>query len=186
MLNKQTRLFKNFKKHGYKSEDKKRLDSYRDECKKSIDNSKESCLKLLGLNLADPKTSTKAYWKIMNKVMNKCKSPRIPPILSDNNFIINCKDKATVFAKFFSLQYKPMFNNSVLPNLTYLTNSRLVDIVISLDEIISLIRNLNKGKATGPDEISAQMLIMSDDSIATPLRIFSRLEFIRIYGNQLM
>ena len=46
-----------------------------------------------------------------------------------------------------------MFNNNVLPNLTYLTNSRVVDIVISLDEIISLIRNLNKGKATGPDEI---------------------------------
>ena len=92
MLNKQTRLFKHFKKHGYKSEDKKRLDSYRDECKKSIDNSKESYLKLLGLDLADPKTSTKAYWKIMNKVMNKCKSPRIPPILSDNNFIFNCKD----------------------------------------------------------------------------------------------
>ena len=30
MLNKQTRLFKNFKKHGYRSEDKKRLHSYRD------------------------------------------------------------------------------------------------------------------------------------------------------------
>ena len=98
MLNKQTRLFNNFKKHGYKSEDKKRLDSYRDECKKSIDNSKESYLKQLGLNLADPKTSTKANWNIMNKVMNK--SPRIPPILSHNNFIINCKDEASVFANF--------------------------------------------------------------------------------------
>ena len=85
----------------------------------------------------------------MNKIMNKCKSPRIPPILSDNNFIINCKDKANVFANFFSLQCKPMFNNSVQPYLIYLTNSRLVDIVISLDEIISFIRNLNKGKATG-------------------------------------
>ena len=70
MLNKQTRLFKNFIKHGYKSEDKKRLDSYRDECKKSIYNSKESYLKQLGLNLADPKTNTKAYWKTINKVLN--------------------------------------------------------------------------------------------------------------------
>ena len=101
MLNKQTRFFKNFKKHGYKSEDKKKLDAYRDECKKSIDNSKESYLKLLGLNLADPETSIKAYWKIMNKVMKK--SPRIPPVLSDNNFIINCKDKASVFANFLLL-----------------------------------------------------------------------------------
>ena len=64
-----------------------------------------------------------------------------------------------------------MINNSVLPNLSYLTNARLVDIVISLDEIISFIRDLNKGKATGPDEISAQMLIMCDDAIETPLKI---------------
>ena len=49
------------------------------------------------------------------------------------------------------------------------TNSKLVDIAISLDEIISFIRNLNKGKATGPDEIAAQMLC--DDAIATPLKI---------------
>ena len=38
MLNKQSRLFKNFIKHGYKADDKSRLDSYRDECKKAIDN----------------------------------------------------------------------------------------------------------------------------------------------------
>ena len=165
MLNKQTRFFENFKKHGYKSEDKKRLDSYRDECKKSIDNSKESYLKQLGLNLADPKTSTKAYWKIMKTVMNKCKSPmnkckspRIPLIFSDNNFIINCKDKGNVSANILFLQCKPMISNSVLPNLIYLTNSRLVDIVISLDEIMYFIRNLNKGKATGPDDAIATTL----------------------------
>ena len=53
--------------------------------------------------------------------------------------------------------------------MIYLTNSRLAD--ISLDTIISFLRNLNKGKATGADEISAQMLIMCDDAIATPLKI---------------
>ena len=39
-------------------------------------------LKQVGINLADPKNSKKAYWKIMNRVMNKCKAPKIPPILS--------------------------------------------------------------------------------------------------------
>ena len=59
MLNKQTRLFKNFnfKKYGYKSEDKKRLDSYRDDCKKSIGNSEQSYLKQLGLNLKGRQTT---------------------------------------------------------------------------------------------------------------------------------
>ena len=39
MLNKQSRLFKNFKKHGYRADDKSRLDIFQQECKKAIDNS---------------------------------------------------------------------------------------------------------------------------------------------------
>ena len=110
MLNKQSRLFQNFKKHGYRADDKSRLDIFRQECKKAIDNSREMYLKQMGLNLADPNTDKIAYWKIMNKVMNKYKAPKIPPILSHNKFIINCKQKANVFANFFSLQCKPMIN----------------------------------------------------------------------------
>ena len=74
--------------------------------------------KQMGLNLADPNTGKKAYWKKMNKVMNKCKASKISPILSHNKFIINCKEKANVFANFFSLQCKPMINDSVLPKFT--------------------------------------------------------------------
>ena len=118
MLNKQSRLFKNFKKHGYKTDDKYRLDSYREECKKAIYNSREMYLKQVGINLPDPKNSKKAYWKIMNRVMNKCKAPKISPILSLNKFIINCKAKANAFANFFSFQCKPLINDSVLPNFT--------------------------------------------------------------------
>ena len=106
MLNKQSRHLKKFKKHGYKTDDKYRLDSYREECKKAIYNSREMYLKQVGINLADPKNSKKAYWKIMNRVRNKCKAPKIPPILSHNKFIINCKAKAIACANFllFSMQ----------------------------------------------------------------------------------
>ena len=149
MLNKQSRLFKNFKKHGYKTGDKYMLDSYREECKKAIYNSIEMYLKQVGINLADPKNSKKAYWKIMNRVMNKCKAPKIPPILSHNKFIINCNAKANAFANFFSFQCKPLINGSVLPNLTLLTTSKFENFIISSDEIVSRIRNLNKGKANG-------------------------------------
>ena len=128
-------------------------------------------LKHVGVNLADPKTSKKAYWKIMNRVMNKCKAPKIPPILSHNKFIINCKAKANAFANFFSLQCKPLIYDNVLPNFTLLTTSKLENIIISSDEIVSLIRNLNKGKANGPDDVSAHMLILCDETIAIPLKL---------------
>ena len=137
----------------------------------------------------------------MNRVMNKCKAPKIPPILSHNKFIINCKAKANAF----SFQCKPLINGSVLPNFTLLTTSKFDNFIISSDEIVALIRNSNKGKANGdeivalirnsnkgkangdeivalirnsnkgkangPDDASAHMLILCDETIAIPLKL---------------
>ena len=128
-------------------------------------------LKHVGVNLAVHKTSKKVYWKIMNRVMNKCKAPKIPPILSHNKFIIDCKIKANAFANYFSIQCKPLINDCVLPKFTLLTTSKLENIIISSDEIVSFIRNLNKGKANGPDDVSAHMLILCDETIAIPLKL---------------
>ena len=63
-----------------------------------------------------------------------------------------------------------MINDSVLPNFT-LTTSKFENFIISSDEIVSLIRNLNKGKANGPDDVSAHMLILCDETIAIPLKL---------------
>ena len=38
MINRKNRLFKNFKRHGYKPEDKVRLDNVRKECQDSVEN----------------------------------------------------------------------------------------------------------------------------------------------------
>ena len=124
----------------------------------------------MGINLADPKTGKKAYWKIMNRVMNKCKSHQIYPILTHNKFIINCKAKANAFAIFFSLQCKSLISDVVLPNFTLLTTSKLENIIISSDEIISLIPNLRKGKRNSPDDVSVHMLILCG-TIAIPLKL---------------
>ena len=103
--------------------------------------------------------------------MNKCKAPKIPPLLVNNKYIINCKDKAELFAKYFSNQCKVIVSNSILPNLTYFTDARLDNITFTDDDILLLIRNLQSGKANGPDGISARMLILCDDSIVLPLRL---------------
>ena len=81
-------------------------------------------MKNIGYKLIDPSTSQKAYWKLINRVMNKCKAPKIPPLLVNNKYIINCTKKAAEFASFFSSQCKPIFTNSTLPSFTYLTNER--------------------------------------------------------------
>ena len=161
MLNRKNRLFKNYKKHRYKEEDKVRLDAFRVECQIAVATSK----------LNDPNTSKKSYWKIVNRVMNKCRSPKIPPLLINNQFILECKEKVKLFNDFFSQQCKPIVTSSVLPNLTFLTDKRIYQITIGNDEIISLIRNINPHKANGSDGISGKMLILCDDSVILPLKI---------------
>ena len=44
---------------------------------------------------------------------------------------------------------KPIVNSSVLPVLNFLTEKQTDHITIKNDEIISLIRKINPGKATG-------------------------------------
>ena len=171
LLRRQQRLYRNYKRHGYNEDDKRRVDAFRDECNIAIQTAKSQYLMKLGRDLGNPNTSQKSYWKILNKFMNKCKAPKIPPILLNNNFIFKAKEKAEVFSKYFSSQCKPLLNNSNLPEFTYLTNHRLSSIPISNDDILSIVRGLDVKKSSGPDGISAKMISLCDDSIIYPLKI---------------
>ena len=69
LLRKQNKLFKKFKKNGYKDSDKKSLDNLKEKSSLAIKNAREKFLKGQGLRLADPKTGRKTYWKILQKQM---------------------------------------------------------------------------------------------------------------------
>ena len=174
MLNRKNRLFKNYKRHGYTPVDKVRLDNFRKECQEAVENAKLNYLTNMGNKLNNPNTSQKSYWKIINKVMNKCKAPKIPPLLVNNLFILNCREKANLFIDFFSHQCKPVINHSILPNFNCLTNEEIEQIPIENEDIISLIRKLNPNKANGSDGISGQMLILCDETVTLPLKIIFR------------
>ena len=121
----------------------------------------------------DPGTSQKSYWKIINRVMNKCRAPKIPPLIN-NRFILDCSEKAKRFNDFFSHQCKPIINSNVLPNLIFLTDKRIDNLSIGENDIAALIRNINPNKATGSHGISGQMLLLCDDSVILPLKIIFR------------
>ena len=53
-----------------------------------------------------------SYWKIKNRVMNKYGAPRIPPILSNNLFILDFIEKAELFNDFFS-KSSQIFSNQI-------------------------------------------------------------------------
>ena len=106
--------------------------------------------------------------------MNKCRAPKLPPILVNNLFILISKVKARYFNDFFSNQCMPIINNRVLPALSFLTNKRIDNVTVENKEIISLVQNINPNKAMGSDGISGQMLLLCDDSVSLPLQIIFR------------
>ena len=159
MLNMKKKLFNNYKRHAYKAEDKVRLDAFRIECQQAVEVAKLSYLTNLGNKVNNAGTSQKSYWKIISRIMNKSRAPKIPPLLVNNLFILNCRGKARYFNDYFSLQCTPVINNSVLPIFRFLTNKRIDHVTIKNDEIISLIRKIDPNKATGSDGISGQMLL---------------------------
>ena len=128
-------------------------------------------LKGLGNKLHNPKTSQKSYWKIINSVMNNSRTPKIPPILKDNTFVVKCCEKAKLFNDFFSKQCTLNINDSILPPFECLTTEKMDSVQINGDAILSLIRSLNPNKVTGSDGITAKMLLLCDESVVLPLKI---------------
>ena len=171
MLNRKNRLFNNYKRHGYKAEDKVRLDAFRIECQQAVEIAKLSYLTNVGNKVNNPSTSQKSYWKIINRVMNKCRAPKIPRLLVNNLFILNCREKARYFNDYFSQQCKPVINNSVLPILRFLTNKIIDHVTIEIEEIITPIRKINPNKATSSDGISGQMLLLCVESVILLLQL---------------
>ena len=80
------------------------LEARRIECKQAVETSKLSDLMNLGNKANNPNTSHKSFWKIINRVMNKCRAPKIPSLLVNNLFILNCREKARCFNDFCSQQ----------------------------------------------------------------------------------
>ena len=71
-----------------------------------------------------------------------------------------------------------------MPPFSYLTNERFNVVNINEGEILSLIRAINPTKYSGPDEISGCMLLLCDESLVLPLKLFfQNILFTGIYPN---
>ena len=99
-------------------------------------------------------------------------SSKNPPILINNQFIVNCKLKAAAFNNVFAAQCNPITNNNTLPQLTYLTTARLNIMQIDDNDIHPILKTLKTGKSNGPGVISTKMLLLCGDTILPPLNIF--------------
>ena len=137
-----------------------------------IEESKNQYYTRLSHKLLDPKTSQKSYWSILKTFLNNKKIPCIPPLLHQDKFVTDFKEKANIFNNFFANQCSIVSNNSDLPvTLTRKTHEFLSTIDFSTDDILKIIRKLDPNKAHGHDMINIRMIKICDTSICRSLKL---------------
>ena len=120
-------------------------------------------------------TSPKSYWSILKTFLNDKKIPCIPPLIHDDKFITNFKEKAEIFNNFFVKQCSLINTDSDLPPfLSKKIHKSLSTIHFTSDDILKITKNLDLNKAHGHDMISIRMIEIYDVSICKPLELIFR------------
>ena len=78
---------------------------------------------MITLYILEKSLSIKSYWATLRTLWNWKKAPNIPPLLVNNELIIEFEVKADIFNKYFANQCTKIIKNSVLPS----TLNRLTD-----------------------------------------------------------
>ena len=166
-------MYKNYKRNDKKTEYYELLVNAVSEVSQLIEKSKDEYYYRLGKRLNDPSTSEKSYWTIFKTFYNKRKIPLIPPLLVNNSFVTDFKEKANLFNEFFCKQCTKkqctVANDSTLPILLETPNETLSSIEIIASDIGKIIKALKVNKAHGHYEISIRMLKLCESAITEPL-----------------
>ncbi|MCB4773548.1 MAG: hypothetical protein LGB05_08015, partial [Sulfurovum sp.] len=164
------RLFKKAKRSN-KDEDWRAYRTYRNLVTTKIRDRKLEYLNELDLKASDPKQfGTKEWWKLVKQFMNKKGiSDDIPPIFFNGPLYSSSEDKANALNDYFIQQSILDNPNENTPNVEY-TDSEITDIILTHADRHSVIKKLDKSKATGPDMIHNKLLIAIVD-ITEPLTI---------------
>ena len=110
----------------------------------TVNSSKLKYHERLALNLNDPKTAPKTYWKILKTFVNGTKIPLIPPLLVGNQLVTDFLVKANLFNDYFSQQCTTVDNDSSIPpNIRFATEQKLSTREFCTDDIVKIIKSLD-------------------------------------------
>ena len=139
-LRHKNRIYKKYISGGRKPEDEANLKETSSFVSDLIADTKSSYFQNLSKRLNDPLTRPKTYWSILKKLFNKAKIPSVPPLLVNDTFVTDFREKAGIFNVVFckSMQYSRYYQGgftSILPEVSYKTNKRFSSIEFSLSDI---------------------------------------------------
>ena len=148
------------------------LEQMQESLRRNIDTSKQKYYSKLSSKLTNKNTNPKCYWSILKSFLNNKKIPCIPPLIYNNQFITDFKEKSELFDSFFAKQCSLIETGSKLPiQMLGRTNKSLNSITFNDGDILSIISNLDPNKAHGHDQISIRMLQICAKLICKPLHL---------------
>ena len=118
-------------KRGRKADDWEYVRSVRNETSAKINKAKNDYFSGLGKKLSDPTNGIKSYWATLNKIINKKRFSKVPPLLENGVFVTNCQTKANTFNDHFVEQCSVITNDSILPNLVSGCDSLLSNVEVT-------------------------------------------------------
>ena len=95
------------------------------------------------------------------------------PLIHNNQFIVNFKEKSELFNSFFAKQFTYIETGSNLPTqILCRTNKPLNTINFTEDDVLSVIRKLDPGKVHGHDQINISMVQICDKAICKTITFY--------------
>ena len=120
---------------------------------------KREFLKELDREASDPNVfRQKDWWRLVLAFLKKksIDNDEIPPIDYNGKVYYSNKEKANIFNDFFIKQSNLEHEDGTPPDLPQL-DCQLNDITLSVSAVSNIIQNLDKSKATGPDQVHKRL-----------------------------
>ena len=124
----------------------------RNRCHQVLRDAKSNYAESVQARIKQQRLGSREFWRITNRVLNRGKPP-IPTIINGPEVLSSSFDKASLFASNFAKNSTLDDTGHQLPDFPSRTESSLNTFRVSVKSVANQIKNLQSGKATGPDNI---------------------------------
>ena len=125
--------------------------------------------------LCGPGVGSKTWWALVKERQGGSHHETIPPLTKqDGTTATSSKEKAKLLADLFSTKMSVPDPNRPPPQMDQECDQALTEVMVTQEQVERLLRAVDVRKATGPDDISPQVLRHCSEELAWPLtKIFT-------------
>ncbi|MCG8047067.1 MAG: reverse transcriptase domain-containing protein, partial [Candidatus Thiodiazotropha endolucinida] len=169
LMRKRKRLYDKYKRTK-QEQDFNKYKQVRNQVTAFIRKAKNDELNKLKNKLKDPNINQKDWWKTLKNFIKPEQQSSTPPLKADNIIISDEKEKADLLNDYFTQQTILDELNASLPQAANTRHNKLESIIITSEDVKSILSTLPTGKASGPDLIGNKILKDLAEPLTFPLK----------------